>query len=347
MTDSAEILLRAAQLADEDLFPGALETDASREVPLERLEALSAAGFYGLFGPAEAGGLEADPLTGAEVTEILAGACLTTALVWTQHHSAVVAVASCESEELRAEWLAPLCQGDRRAGVAFAGLRRPGPPILTASRSADGWVLNGVAPWVSGWGRIDVVHTAARDAEGNVVWLLVDAVESTTLEIERLELAAMNASATVRVRFHDHVVDPARLTMVEPFKAWVERDGAGLWRNGSFSIGLARRCSLLLSSDLLEDEIAACRSLLLASGPDTVVEARARATELAVRAASALVVAGGGRSILASEHAQRLAREAMFLLVLAQTPTLRAAQLRRFREISAAAASSHSGGLVD
>ena len=346
MNDSAEILLRAAQLADEDLFPGALETDVSRVVPLERLEAVCAAGFYGLLGPAEAGGLEADPLTAAEVTEILAGACLTTAFVWTQHHSAVLAVASCESADLRAEWLVPLCQGDRRAGVAFAGLRRPGPPILTTRRLADGWVLNGIAPWVTGWGRIDVVHTAARDAEGNVVWLLVDAVESPTLQTERLELAAVNASATVRVRFQEHLVGPDRLTLIEPLEAWVARDAAGLWRNGSFSIGLARRCSLLLGSDLLEDEIATCRRLLLASGPNTVVEARARAAALAVRGASALVAAGGGRSILTSEHAQRLAREAMFLLVLGQTPAMRAAQLGRFRETSASAASRNLDGLA-
>ena len=338
MTDSAEILLRAAQLADEDLFPGALETDASRVVPLDRLDALAAAGFYGMFGPAEAGGLEADRLTGAEVTEILAGACLTTTFVWTQHHSAVVAVANCESEDLRSEWLAPLCSGERRAGVAFAGLRRPGPPILTARRCADGFVLNGSAPWVSGWDRIDVVHTAARDEGGNVVWLLVDALASSSLEPVRLELAAVNASSTVSIGFHDHLVPEERLTLVEPFLAWEERDAAGLWRNGSFAIGLARRCSLLMGSDLIEDEIAACRRLLLNSVPQSVVEARVRACELAVRAASALVAAGGGRSVLASEHAQRLAREAMFLLVLGQTPGMRDVQLRRYAESSAAAA---------
>jgi alkylation response protein AidB-like acyl-CoA dehydrogenase len=338
VTDSAEILLRAAVLADEDLFPGALETDASRVVPLDRLDALGAAGFYGMFGPVEAGGLDADPLTGAEVTEILAGACLTTTFVWTQHHSAVVAVAGCESEDLRSEWLAPLCSGERRAGVAFAGLRRTGPPILTATPSDGGFVLNGIAPWVSGWGRIDVVHTAARDEEGKVVWLLVDALASSSLEPTRLELAAVNASSTVRLGFHDHFVSEDRLTLVEPFAAWKERDAAGLWRNGSFSLGLARRCSLLLGSDLIEDEIAACRKLLLNSAPETVVNARVRACELAVRAASALVAAGGGRSVLASEHAQRLAREAMFLLVLGQTPGMRETQLLRYQQSSAAAA---------
>jgi hypothetical protein len=46
-----------------------------------------------------------------------------------------------------------------------------------------------------------------------------------------------------------------------------------------------------------------------------------------MRAASTLVVSGGGRSILTDHHAQRLAREAMFLLVFGQTPSIRRAQM--------------------
>jgi alkylation response protein AidB-like acyl-CoA dehydrogenase len=188
---------------------------------------------------------------------------------------------------------------------------------------------------VTGWGRVDVVHTAARDPEGNVVWLLVDAVASPTLEVEPLELAAVNASATVGVRFTDHEVPLSRLTLVEPFATWIARDSAGLSRNGSFPLGVARRCSRLLGSDGFDDEIAACRRALDESTPDTVAEARAGAADLAVRAASALVVSGGGRSVLVREQAQRLAREAMFLLVFGQTSSIKAAQLRRYRDHSA------------
>ncbi|MGA3214168.1 MAG: acyl-CoA dehydrogenase family protein [Acidimicrobiales bacterium] len=330
MSDNAETLLRAERVAEEILFPGALETDASPVVPLDRLDALAAEGLYGLFGPVEAGGLGADPVTGAEVTEILAGACLTSSFVWTQHHSAVLAVAGAQSETLRDQWLTPLCRGDLRAGVAFAGLRRPGPPILTARPTAGGWVLQGNAPWVTGWGRIDVVHTAARDLEGNVVWLLVDATESPTLAVERLQLAAVNASATVSASFEAHEVSADRLTLTEPFDAWLARDASGLARNGSFPLGVARRCSALIGPELFAPEIAACRRLLHAPTSESVVEARCWAAELAVRAASALVAHGGGRSLLTNAQAQRLAREAMFLLVFGQTPSIRQVQLHRF-----------------
>ena len=58
-------------------------------------------------------------------------------------------------------------------------------------------------------------------------------------------------------------------------------------------------------------------------------EERARASELALRAATTLVVSGGGRSIAMDHHAQRLAREAIFLLVFGQTAAIKAAQLHR------------------
>jgi alkylation response protein AidB-like acyl-CoA dehydrogenase len=57
--------------------------------------------------------------------------------------------------------------------------------------------------------------------------------------------------------------------------------------------------------------------------------ARARASELALHAATTLVVTGGGRSITMDHHAQRLAREALFLLVFGQTTSIKAAQLNR------------------
>jgi alkylation response protein AidB-like acyl-CoA dehydrogenase len=62
--------------------PGALEVDLSEVVPVERLDRLAAAGFYGLAGPPEAGGMGvADVATAHEIIEILASGCLTTTFV--------------------------------------------------------------------------------------------------------------------------------------------------------------------------------------------------------------------------------------------------------------------------
>jgi hypothetical protein len=57
---------------------------------------------------------------------------------------------------------------------------------------------------------------------------------------------------------------------------------------------------------------------------------RARALRLAVDAGTALVTAGAGGAMAADAPAQRKAREALFLLVQAQTADVRAATLATF-----------------
>jgi len=326
---TAHPLANAREISDGVLFPGALEVDEAEIVPVDRLDRLAEAGFYGLAGPADAGGMGiADMATALEVIEIIASGCLTSAFVWMQHHGAVRAL-STAPPALRDAWLARLCSGATRAGVAFSGLRRPGAPILTAEPDGDGWRFHGFAPWVTGWGRIDVVRAAARRADGDIVWALVDAGASPTLRAEPLRLAAVNASATVTLRFESHAVPADRVISIQPFDEWQAADRSGLRPNGWLALGIARRCAALLGSEALENELRACRNALNRASPDTMPEQRARASELALRAATTLVVSGGGRSIGVDHHAQRLAREALFLLVFGQTPAIKAVQLHR------------------
>jgi hypothetical protein len=61
-----------------------------------------------------------------------------------------------------------------------------------------------------------------------------------------------------------------------------------------------------------------------------MAEARAAAAELAVRAAAALAVRDGSRSVAVDQQVQRLAREALFLLVFGSRPGIKSALLRRF-----------------
>jgi hypothetical protein len=66
-----------------------------------------------------------------------------------------------------------------------------------------------------------------------------------------------------------------------------------------------------------------------AASTEALPDARAAACELALRAANALTVAHGSRAIVAGEHAQRLAREALFLAVFGSRPPIKASLLRR------------------
>jgi len=53
------------------------------------------------------------------------------------------------------------------------------------------------------------------------------------------------------------------------------------------------------------------------------------AEELAIRATAALAVRDGSQAISVDQHAQRLAREAVFLLVFGSRPGIKSALLRR------------------
>jgi Acyl-CoA dehydrogenase, N-terminal domain len=311
-------------LADEVLFPAALATDLGETVPAELLDSLASAGLYGLSGPTSAGGVDVDFQTVCGVIEALASGCLTTTFVWVQHIGGVRAAAASDNEAVT-EWVAPLCRGERRAGLALGGAV-PGPPLLTARESRDGWTFAGTSPFVSGWGGIDVLHTAGRTDDGRLVWAFVDAHPTDTLEVERLELVALNATATVRVDFRDHPVARERVTSVS---AYVEGPPPPelLRIHACLPLGVASRSTELLGPTPLDDELTMLRQELDRLDPATIAAARGAAGELALRASAALAVATGSRSLLLHEHAQRLVREALFTLVYALREGSRAAAL--------------------
>lgn len=328
---AALALGRARQIADEVLFPSAMNVDAADQIPAGHLDALASAGLYGLAGPRSAGGWDADLATFCAVIEIISSGCLATAFVWLQHHSAVRALAASDNSGLRDRWLEPLCAGAQRAGVALGGAR-PGPPLLRARAVPGGYTLDGSAPWVTGWDMIDVLHTLARDDLGNVVGALLPATASASLTADRLDLVAVGASRTVELRFAGHFVPAELVSLVMPHSEWAARDAGGLRANGSLSLGVADRCCQLLGQLAGSAGLAAeLRAALTARGADldaadsgSMPAARAAASALAFRAAGALVAAAGSQSVLAGEHPQRLAREALFLLVFGSRPAIKA-----------------------
>ena len=66
------------------------------------------------------------------------------------------------------------------------------------------------------------------------------------------------------------------------------------------------------------------RAFLDRAGPDETAEARGRTGALCVRSAATLIAQTGGSALFVTHQAQRLAREALFLLVQGQTPEIKA-----------------------
>lgn len=315
------IVDRAHEIADAVLFPRALEVDAADRVPASHLDLLASEGFYGL--------RRGDFRTLAGVTEALAGGDLATTFVWLQHHSPVAAAAAAGREDL----LAALAAGERRAGIALAGLRSPDNPMRVRP-SEGGFVLTGTVPWVTGWDMIDTLYVAARGDDDAIYFLAIDAVASATLVPSApLRLVAVQASRTVNITFADHPVPADRLLSTQPAAEWSSGDATGSVLNGFLSVGLAARCVRLLGPGPLDAAVADAREALLASADDpaTVPAARAQASELAMRAASALAVSTGARAVLRDQHAQRLVREATFLLVFGSRLAIKERLLAQFR----------------
>lgn len=324
----AELLSTAQQLADEVLFERALDVDASGEVPADNLDLFRDAGFYGLWAPEEAGGCGFDELERLPILEALAGGCLTTAFVWAQHGGGSAnAARTPPGSPLHERWARTLATGLSRSGVAFAHILRP-EPCLFAERSGDGWVLRGVAPFVTGWGHIDAVLVAAHDAD-RLVWMLLPAEEAPTLSSRRLRLAAVDSSVTVELRFDGHAVDDDDVVEVIDYADWLSFYRTGLRTNGALMLGVAGRALKLLGPSPLDAELDAARTALHAAEPDEMPERRAQVGYVGIRATSALVSSVGGRAITLAHHAQRLAREALFLLVQGQTAEIRSGHLRR------------------
>ncbi len=221
--------------------------------------------------------------------------------------------------------------GRVRGGVAGVV---PDPPRMTATRSDGGWRLSGSAPFVSGWGVVHVLQMSAGDVEtGDIVSAIVPAQEQPGITVERLELVAADATRTVSLRVANLFVPDDRVVARVPRENFLAALTFGGRINAAVPTGLVRRCIRLLGdapvAKRFQDDLDAVVARLDAAlaDPPSMLPARAELSDLALRAAAALVTAGGGPSLLRSAHAQRLAREALFTLVAASRPELKQALL--------------------
>jgi alkylation response protein AidB-like acyl-CoA dehydrogenase len=321
----AALIETAERLANEVLFPAALATDAAERVPEAHFARLAREGLFALSGPRRYGGLEVGGAAFAAIVEALASGCLATAFVWIQHHGTVQALAAGSNAALAAEWLPLLCAGTRRAGVALSGLR-PGPSQLRARPVAGGLRLYGRAPWVTGWSMVDVLLTPVRTHDDQTLTLLLDAHPGDGVQVIARPLVAANASATVELGFDSFFVPSERIVRAEPYAELPPHDGGGR-PNGSLALGVTRRACTLIGPSALDRELDERRAQLDGAGEHDLARARAAAVELALRASAAAITTCGSRSIALDQHAQRLGREALFLLVFGSRPAIRAALL--------------------
>ena len=347
---------RARALADELVRPSAEQVDRT-VVPRTHLDAWGAAGLLGVAGPPAYGGGGAPASVAREVVEVLAGASGATWFVATQHSTPLDVLSRSRNTALQDRFLAGMCSGAVLSGVAIAHLRRPGAPAVTATRVEGGWRFDGHIGWMTSWGICDVLLLAGRSPDGQVVLAVVAAREGGGLTASGpLALAAMQATRTVTLDLDGLVVDDGDVAQIVDGAAWLAQDAARTANAGPHHFGLQRECVRRLFETAARRDDGTAAALATALGAEgerlrsvayTLLDdvpaaehledrlaVRASTLELVVRTAAALVAATGGSAMAADAAPQRLAREALFMLVQAQTATTREAQLQLLRELA-------------
>lgn len=330
----------ARTIADSVLFPAALDVDRTGTIPDSHWQALADAGLYGIAAPAALGGPGLQLPDLIAILENVAGGCLATAFTWVQHHGALASLSASTNTALRDELVPGLIAGRIRAGVAFAGAV-PIPPRMNAQRIPDGWRLSGHAPFVSGWGIIDVLQVSAVDADtGDIIAGIVPAGGTPGItDVTAQPLFVADATRTVSLDVDGLVIADERIVSRVTRAEFMANQNFGSRLNGTLPIGVTLRCAQQLDAAGRTDAAAAITADAdavrgrLDSGlaeSTMLLQARAEGAALAVRAASAVVANAGGAALLRSSPAQLLARNATFTLVAASRPELKKSLVEQF-----------------
>jgi len=312
------------------------------------LDILAQRGLLALRRPQAYGGPEVDEATFRQFQIEVARASGALAFLQTQHQSAVGMLARSPNERLKAEWLPHMASGERMLGIGFSQLRRPGPPMMTATPEGEGYRLDGHVPWVTGFGFFSHFIIAAERPDGRAVFAVVPFTDSDGITFsEPMRLAAMEAAQTVTAEVNRLVVTPNDIVFLQP-KGWIQRsDLLNVTLQGFFALGCARAGLDVLAAnaerrqtEFMEEALAQFTEeweefcTRMAARPDEQdyearLQLRAGAIDLMVRCAHAAVVSSSGAANSLGHPAQRVWRESIVFSVSAQTTDIMAASLAR------------------
>ena len=321
----------------QELASRAGALDISGTWPAEQLRMLGEAGVYRWFLPRQWGGFEwneADLLRGYMR---LAAACLTTTFILTQRSGAVKRLVDSENTEAQKRLLPGLAEGSHFATVGISHLttsrRHLAKPVLQARQTADGFVLDGFSPWVTGAAHAETVVIGATLDDGQQILVALPTTTTGVKAPPHAQLVALTASHTGPLECHGVQVKRQWLLDGPSPNVMIGHSGAntGGLQTSALATGLASAAVAYLKSECqkrpdlgeptasLRDEHAELEQDLfsLAAGtPNCSSEdVRARANSLALRSAQATLSAAKGTGYVAGHPAGRWCREALFFLV--------------------------------
>ncbi len=332
--------------------PQANRLDSSAADLFAAFRQLADYGLHILRLPSCWGGLEVTDCQFRQLQEQFARYSGALAFLQAQHHSAVALLSRSPNEALKRVYLPQIAAAKVALGISFSHLRRS-PPPLQAVPVSDGYVLNGQAPWVTGWGCFQHFIVAACLPDRHLVYGLVpfhhQSQSSGELRCsEPMALAALMATNTVAVEFCDWRLPTHQVVDLRPWESLAAGDRQNVLHHSFYALGCAQAGLDILQAPQptsrtglihpvaaqLSTELADCRAAIYSALNGEAADLshqklRAWAIDLANRCAQAAVIASAGAANNLQHPAQRVVREAMVFSVTGQTQPVMAASLER------------------
>ncbi|MGN6725761.1 MAG: acyl-CoA dehydrogenase family protein [Tepidisphaeraceae bacterium] len=316
-----------------DIAARANPHDRTGAWPGDDLQQLAEIGAMRWAIPKAFGGDDLTPLQLQDRYELLAAASLATALIFTQRDAAVGFIEVSGNEPLKQELLPALASHAKWTTIGISHLTTSTQAgSLQAIRTDTGLRLNGMIPWSTGADHADFIVAGARVQDGNPV-IFVLPTDRPGLRINAaLPLATLSAAHTSSIECRDVQIESHLLLAGPSSDAMTARKRSVHVSQAFAALGLIRGALELLAQvkhgsastalDSLTQQYRELRHSVhalntrtddhdLQSGPLI----RSELNNLALRATHAAVTVHKGSSLRLDHPAQRLAREALFLLV--------------------------------
>lgn len=313
--------------------------------PREVLQSLGAVGAYAAhLGPGAAAGDYAAAIRAMAEVSAVCGA--TGFMVWCQQVCGLYLQQS-GNPALTGAVLAEHAAGRRLGGTgmsnpmkAYAGIE---PMLLKARPVPGGWRINGTLPWVSNLGPDHYFGTLATVEGGDEELMFLLRCDAPGVQLRECpSFSAMEGTGTWAIRCHELFIGEDEL-IARPARPWVGRVRAGfILLQCGFGLGVAQGAIASMwrvepalghvnryledRPDALQAELDAlwARIETLARTPFEpgnayfidVLDARAHASELALRAAQSALMHAGARGYLLSSDVQRRVRESHFVAIV-------------------------------
>ncbi|GIW76436.1 MAG: acyl-CoA dehydrogenase [Phycisphaerae bacterium] len=285
------------------------------------------------------GGYDLDALTLHDHYEAIASASLATALILSQRDAAIGYIEASENPTLKDRYLPLLSQNKLWCTIGISHLSTSHQSgTLTAERDGNRFIINGTIPWATGAVRSDFLVAGAKTLDQQQILFILPTTSSNVQVLEPTQLATLSAAQTSTVRCANVCLEPEQI-LVGPIDKALHVRKRRLPLGQTFAplgltlaaLDLIRQIDLPSAKNTYEsllDQFNELRHTVreantrlmdeqdLQSGPLI----RSECNNLAIRATHSAVTLYKGAGLRIDHPAQRLAREALFLLVWS-TPT--------------------------